>query len=164
MEFSEPFNILNVCLTRKGCFMKENSLLKCIILSIALLTACSSSLATTSPNSETALIQVVNNSDNKINFVELYFYQHLKQPTSQGAANADGSVLKKGDILSFELSSSELDLNRQVTIESIAEIDNVKMSTGTVESIQLSKGNAFNFEITEDTSSNFIFQKLEIVE
>ncbi|MFF5995409.1 hypothetical protein AAGS61_11785 [Lysinibacillus sp. KU-BSD001] len=133
-------------------------------MSIALLTACSSSLASTSPNSETALIQVVNNSDNKIRFVELYFDQDLKQPTTQGAANADGSALKKGDILSFELSSSEFDLNQPVTIKAFVEIDNVKMSAGTVESIQLSKGNAFNFEITEDTSSNVIFQKLETVE
>lgn len=144
--------------------MKKSSLLICIILSIALLTACSSSFALTSPNSQTALIQVVNNSDNKIHSVELYFYQNLKQPTSQGSANADGSALKKGDILSFELSSGELDLNQPVTIESIVEIDNVKMSAGTVESIQLSKGNAFNFEITEDKSANLIFQKLEIVE
>lgn len=84
--------------------------------------------------------------------------------TTQGAANADGSALKKGDILSFELSSSEADLNEPVTIELIVEIDNVKLSAGTIKSIQLSMGNAFNFEITEDTSSNLMFQKLEVVE
>ena len=67
------------------------------------------------------------------------------------------------DIFSFELSNSEIDLNQPVTIEFIVEIDNVKISAGTVKSIQLSKGNAFNFEITEDKSSNLIFQKLETV-
>ena len=144
--------------------MKKISFFISIILSIALLTACSSSLASTSPNSETALIQVVNNSDNKMNFIELNFYQYGKQLTTQGAANADGSNLKKGDILSFELSSSEVDLNEPVTIELIVEVNNVKLSAGTIKSIQFSKGKAFNFEITEDTSSNLIFQKLEVVE
>lgn len=140
--------------------MKKLSLLNCIILSITLLTACSSSLASTSPNSETALIQVVNNSDSKIHLVELYLHQVLKQTLAQGVANADGSDLEQGNILSFEISSNEFDLNRTVTIELIVEIDNVKQSAGIVKSIQLSKGNAFNFEITEDTSGNLIFQKL----
>lgn len=144
--------------------MKKSSLLIWMIVSIALLTACSNSFALTSPNSQTALIQVVNNTDQKIHSVELHFYQNLKQPTSQGSANADGSALKKGDILSFELSSEHLDLNQPVTIESIVEIDNVKMSTGTVTSIQLSKGNAFNFEITEDSSAALLFQTLDVVD
>lgn len=144
--------------------MKKNSLLIGLILSIALLTACSSSLASTSPNSATALIQVVNNSDKEIQSVELHPYQYVTQLSTQGVANADGSAFKKGDILSFELSSSEIDLNQPVTIELIVESDNVKFSAGTIKSIQLSKGNAFNFEITKDTSSNFIFQKLEIDE
>lgn len=144
--------------------MKKISYFICIILSIALLTACSSSLASTSPNSETALIQVVNNSHNKIQFIELHFYQDGKQLSTQGAANADSSALKKGDILSFELNSREADLNEPVTIELIVEIDNVKLSVGTIKSIQLSKGKAFNFEIAEDTSSNLLFQKLEVVE
>ena len=144
--------------------MKKISLFIYIILSMALLAACSSSLASTSSNSETALIQVVNNSHNEINFVELHFYQYGKQLSTSGAANADGSALKKGDIISFELSSSEADLNEPVTIELIVEIDNVKLSAGTVKSIQFSKGKAFNFEIAEDTLSNLMFQKLEVVE
>lgn len=144
--------------------MKKSSLLICMIVSIALLAACSSSFALTSPNSQTALIQVINNADHKIHSVELYFYQNLKQPISQGSANADGSALKKGDIVSFELSSGDLDLNQPVTLESIVKIGNVKISAGTVTSIQLSKGNAFNFEITEDTSANLIFQKVDVVE
>ena len=144
--------------------MKKISLLIGLILSIVILTACSSSLASTSPNGTTALIQIVNNSDKKIQSVELHPYQAVTQLSTQGLANADGSALKKGDILSFELSSSEIDLNQPVTIELIVEIDNVKFSVGTVKSIQLSEGNAFNFEITKDTSSNLIFQKLEIDE
>ena len=144
--------------------MKKKSFLVCIILVIALLTACSSSLATTSPNSQTALIQVVNNFDNNIRSIELDFHQNGMQLTTQGAANADGSALKKGDILSFEVSSSDFDLNQPITIKANVKINNVKMFAGTVELIQLSKGNAYNFEITEDTSSNLIFQKLEIVE
>ena len=143
--------------------MKKLFYLICIILLVALLTACSSSLASTSPNNATALIQVVNNSDKKIHSVELHPSQYVKQLSTQGLANADGSSFKKGDIFSFELSSSEIDLNQPVTIEFIVEIDNVKISAGTVKSIQLSKGNAFNFEITEDKSSNLIFQKLETV-
>ena len=136
--------------------MKKLSFFIYILLSIALLTACSSSLASTSPNSETALIQVVNNSHNKMNLVELYFYQYGVLITTQGVANADGSALKKGDSLSFELSSSEINLNEPVTIELMVEINNVKLSAGTVKSIQLSKGNVFNFEITEDTSFNLL--------
>ena len=136
--------------------MKKISFWICIVLSIALLMACSNSLASTSPNSETALIQVVNNSHNKMNLVELYFYQYGVLITTQGVANADDSALKKGDSLSFELNSSEINLNEPVTIEVMVGINNVKFSVGTVKSIQLSKGNAFNFEITEDTSSNLL--------
>ena len=144
--------------------MRKNTFLICIILLVALLTACSSSLASKSPNSQTALIQVINNFNNKIDSVELSFYQYGVQVNTQGTANADGSAFKKGDILSFEVSGSDFDLNQPITIKSTVKINNVKMFAGTVESIQLSKGNAFNFEITEDTSSNLIFQKLEIVE
>lgn len=144
--------------------MRKNSLVICFILSIALLNACSSSLASTSPNSATALIQVVNNSSKKIHSVELHTHQYLTQISTQGVSNADGSAFKKGDILRFELSSSEIDLNQPVTIELIVDTDNAKFSAGTVKSIQLSKGNAFNFEITENTSSELIFQKLEIDE
>ena len=162
MVNNEPFNIRGVCLRNKvkGYVMKRISLLICVILSIALLTACSSSLSSTSPNSATALIQVVNNAHNKIQSVELNFYQDGQQLTTQGSANADGSALKKGDILSFELGSSELDLSQPVTIEASVTIDNVKLSAGTVKSIQLSEGNAFHFEITEDTSSDLIFQNM----
>ena len=144
--------------------MKKISFWICIVLSIALLTACSNSLASTSPNSETALIQVVNNSDEKIHLVELHFYQYGKQISTQGGMNADGSALKKGDFLGFELSSIDVDLNEPITIEANVEIDNVKRSVGAVQSIQLSKGNAYNFEIIEDSSSNLIIQKLEMVE
>ena len=144
--------------------MKKISFWICIVLSIALLTACSSSLASTSPNSETALIQVVNNSNEKIHLVELHFHQYGKQISTQGGTNADGSALKKGDFLGFELSSIDVDLNEPITIEVSVEIDNVKQSAGAVQSIQLSKGNAFNFEIIEDSSSKLIFQKLENVE
>ena len=57
------------------------------------------------------------------------------------------TAFKKGDILSFELSSSEFDLHQLVTIEAAVTIDNVKLSAGTIKSIQLSEGNAFHFEI-----------------
>ena len=144
--------------------MKKISLLLYILLSIALLAACSNSLVSISPNSETALIQVVNNADSKIHVVELNFSQYGTQITTQGVANADGSAFRKGDILSFELNNSDIDLDQPVTIESSVTIDNVKVSVGTVRSIQLSKGNAFNFEITEDTSSNLIFEMLEMGE
>ena len=158
MVHNEPFNIHDVCLKNKikRCFVKKISLLICILLSVTLLTACSSSLASTSPNSETALIQVVNNSDEKINLVELHFHQYGKQISTQGGTYADGSALKKGDFLGFELSNIDVDLTDPITIEVSAEIDNVKRSAGAVQSIQLSKGNAFHFEITEDSSfSNF---------
>ena len=135
-----------------------------IVLSVALLTACSSSLASTSPNSETALIQVVNNSDEKIHLVELHVHQYGKQISTQGGTYADGSALKKGDFLGFELNSIDVDLNEPITIEVSVEIDNVKQSVGAVQSIQLSKGDVFNFEIIEDSSSKLIFQKLENVE
>lgn len=144
--------------------MKKITLLLYVLLSIALLAACSNSLVSTSPNSETALIQVVNNSDSKIHVVELNFSQLGTQLTTQGVTNADGSAFRKGDILSFELNSSDIDFDQPVTIESSVTIDNVKVSVGTVRSIQLSKGNAFNFEITEDTSSNLIFEMLEMSE
>lgn len=144
--------------------MKKISFWLCTVLSIALLTACSNSLASTSPNSETALIQVVNNSDEKIHLVELHFHQYGKQISTQGGTYADGSALKKGDFLGFELSSIDVDLSEPITIEVTIKIDNVKQSVGAVQSIQLSKGNVFNFEITEDSSSKLIFQKLENVE
>ena len=144
--------------------MKKLSFWICIVLSIALLTACSNSLASTSPNSETALIQVVKNSDEKIHLVELHFYQYGTQISTQGGTYADGSAVKKGDFLGFEVSSSDVDLNEPFTIEVNVEIDNVKRSAGAVQSIQLSKGNVFNFEIIEDSSSNLIIQKLENVE
>lgn len=118
--------------------MKKISQLICLMLSIAILTACSSSLASTSPNNSTAFIQVVNNSGKKIQSVELHPEQSVTQLSAQGLANADGSAFKKGDILSFELRSSELDFNQPVTIELIVEVDNVKLSAGTVQSIQLS--------------------------
>ena len=56
--------------------MKKISFWICIVLSIALLTACSNSLASTSPNSEATLIQVVNNSNEKIHLVELHVHQY----------------------------------------------------------------------------------------
>ena len=105
--------------------MKKISFWLCIALSIALLTACSNSLASTSPNSETALIQVVNNSDEKIHLVELHVHQYGKQISTQGGMHADGSALTKGDFLGFELSSIDVDLNDPVTIEVTVEIDNV---------------------------------------
>ena len=117
-----------------------------IVLSVSLLTACSSSLASTSPNSETALIQVVNNSDEKIHLIELHVHRLGKQISTQGGAYADGSTLKKGDFLSFELSSMDVDLNEPVTLEVSVKIDDVKRSVGVVQSIQLSKGDVFNFE------------------
>ena len=144
--------------------MKKNSFWICIVLSIALLTACSNSLASTSPNSETALIQVVNNSDEKIHLIELHFYQYGNQISTQGGMNADGSALTNGDFLGFELSSIDVDLSEPITIEVSVEIDDVKQSAGAVQSIQLSKGNVFNFEIIKDSSSKLIFQKLEMVE
>ena len=144
--------------------MKKFSFWICIVLSIALLTACSNSLASTSPNSETALIQVVNNSDEKIHLVELHIHQYGKQISTQGGTYANGSALTNGDFLGFELSSIDVDLSEPVTIEVSVEIDNVKQSAGAVQSIQLSKGNVFNFEIIEDPSSKLIFQKLENVE
>lgn len=144
--------------------MRKISFWICIVLSIALLTACSSSLASTSSNSETALIQVVNNSDEKIHLVELHFYQYGTQISTQGGTYADGSAVKKGDFLDFEVSSSDVDLNEPITIEVSVEIDNVKRSVGAIQSIQLSKGNAYNFEIIKDSSSNLIIQKLENVE
>ena len=144
--------------------MRKISFWICIVLSIALLTACSSSLASTSPNSETALIQVVNNSDEKIHLVELHFHQYGTQISTQGGTYADGSAVKKGDFLGFELSSSDVDLNEPITIEVSVEINNVKRSVGAIQSIQLSKGNVFNFEIIEDSSSKLIIQKLENVE
>ena len=144
--------------------MRKISFWICIVLSIALLTACSSSLASTSPNSETAFIQVVNNSDEKIHLVELHFHQYGTQISTQGGTYADGSAVKKGDFLGFELSSSDVDLNEPITIEVSVEINNVKRSVGAIQSIQLSKGNVFNFEIIEDSSSKLIIQKLENVE
>ena len=144
--------------------MKKISFWLCIALSIVLLTACSNSLASTSPNSETALIQVVNNSNEKIHLIELNFHRYGKQISTQGGTYADGSALKKGDFLGFELSSIDVDLNEPITIEASVEIDDVKQSVGAIQSIQLSKGNVFNFEIIEDSSSKLIFQKLENVE
>ena len=144
--------------------MKKISFWLCIVLSIALLMACSNSLASTSPNSETALIQVVNNSNEKIYLIELHVQQHGKQISTQGGINADGSALKKGDFLGFELSSIDVDLNEPITIEVNVEINNMKQSVGAVQLIQLSKGDVFNFEIIEDSSSELIFQKLETVE
>ena len=55
----------------------------------------------------------------------------------QSKIDGDGSAFKKGDILSFELSSSEFDLHQLVTIEAAVTIDNVKLSAGTIKSIQL---------------------------
>ena len=144
--------------------MKKFSFWICIVLSIALLTACSNSLASTSPNSETALIQVVNNSDEKIHLVELHIHQYGKQISTQGGTYANGSALTNGDFLGFELSSIDVDLSEPITIEVSVEIDDVKQSAGAVQSIQLSKGNVYNFEIIEDSSSKLIFQKLENVE
>ena len=144
--------------------MKKISFWLCIVLSIALLTACSNSLASTSPNSETALIQVVNNSDEKIDLVELHVHQYGHQISTQGGMNADGSALTNGDFLGFELGSIEVDLNDPIAIGVTVKINNVRRSVGAVQSIQLSKGDVFNFEIIEDSSSKLIFQKLENVE
>ena len=144
--------------------MKKISFWLCIVLSIALLTACSNSLTSTSPNSETAFIQVVNNSDQKIHLVELHIHQYGRQISAQGGTYADGSALTKGNFLGFELSSIDVNLNDPITLEVSVEIDNAKQSVGAVQSIQLSKGDVFNFEIIEDSSSDLIIQKLETVE
>ena len=144
--------------------MKKISFWICIALSIVLLTACSNSLASTSPNSETALIQIVNNSDEKIDLVELHVHQYGHQISTQGGMNADGSALTNGDFLGFELGSIEVDLNDPIAIGVTVKINNVRRSVGAVQSIQLSKGDVFNFEIIEDSSPDLIIQMLENAE
>lgn len=131
-----------------------------IILSIWLLTACSQqSLATTAPNSGTALLQVINHSNSPIHSIELSFYQNGFLVSTQGGAYADGSSLKNGDFLDFQLMGHNIDFNQPVTIEARVTINKQNVLVGSIQSVQLTRGNVFNFEII-GSSSRLLFRKL----
>ncbi|WP_010676702.1 putative periplasmic lipoprotein [Bacillus timonensis] len=84
-----------------------------MIVLLILLSACTTNSGTPiEPNENNMIIHIKNNTDFKLFGLEVAILNH-----SQGSVNADGSAIKKGDELTFELLKEDLELNGEVDME-----------------------------------------------
>ena len=89
--------------------MKNKLVLVIACLMVILLAACSSNSnqQTTAPNS--VRLHITNNTNATIYGMEISWYQDGALQGTQGGMNADGSKIKKGESMVFELLPDEVD-------------------------------------------------------
>lgn len=136
--------------------MKKIILFPIALLIVICLSACNNSIST--PNPDTIVIDIKNNTNIDINGIELSWFQNGRITGTQGAMNADGSKIKKGKSLSFELTKEDVVFKDDVLfgvalLPTKRYLDKIQLNS-TV-SLDLLSGNKYYLEITQDAEGNF---------
>lgn len=127
-----------------------------ILLFLGFVTACGSSSPATPSSNNAVLLQVENNSNVEIGVIELTFSTNGTIHNTQGSMNANSSMVKRGESLTFEVDQGGL-----VTIEAAVTTkkSNGKVSIGNAITINLIKGQTAILEIIGDESSKLILKQ-----
>lgn len=128
--------------------MRRNLFGLIIILSFLVLSACEGvSPAKIKANNENMVITIKNNANFDVYGVELKIAVH--SPT---AVNADGSKIKKGDSLSFDLLAKDIELHGETIMESSILIKNKQLPLSINKTtIVLENNKELIYEITGDS-------------
>lgn len=116
--------------------------------SAAVLAACSHSSAPVT-NEHSARIEIANETDENINAIEMDVTQMNQYVSTQGGSYADGSSIKKGDTLDFELTEEGVDFTKPVDIEVRVQMDGETTKIGTLQAVQLAEGETVEAEIVD---------------
>ncbi|TYS16706.1 hypothetical protein FZC78_12010 [Rossellomorea vietnamensis] len=144
--------------------MKKGVLLTLILLSLFTLGSCSNE-TDRKPNyaekGKGVVIHVQNQLQSKIDHIQLEIYQEGKMLSSSGTVHADGSPIKKGEDLEFEILEEDLPL--EGTAEIIVLVtetngDSTKKINNSV-TVDLSKGREHFLVIQGENAGNTILKK-----
>lgn len=128
--------------------------------SAAVLAACSDSSAPVT-NEHSARIEIANETDENINAIEMDVTQMNQYVSTQGGSYADGSSIKKGDTLDFELTEEGVDFTKPVDIEVRVQMDGETTKIGTLQAVQLAEGETIEAEIVDSEDGTVNVQLVE---
>ncbi|WP_432361728.1 hypothetical protein [Sporosarcina sp. UB5] len=144
--------------------MKNKLVLAIVSLLAILLAACSnnSPQQTTAPNS--VLLHITNNTNAAIYGMEISWYQDGVLKGTQGGINADGSIIKKGESMVFELFQVDVDSTEDLLLE-IALLtspnSNTKVQLDSKTPIKLAGYGNYYYELVSDAGEIRLMQSTE---
>ncbi|MCM2676879.1 hypothetical protein [Alkalicoccobacillus plakortidis] len=115
------------------------------------ISACSNSSEEETIHKENVTLTIKNNSDVKMNGIEIKGYENGHLKSNQGSSNADGSDIKKGESLVFQFEESELDFIEDVSFEiSLLENEDTKAKiTSSKDQFDKVEPSVYYFELTD---------------
>ena len=131
--------------------MRRVLFLSITVLLLLILSACAGTPdVAIEPNNENMIIDIKNNANFDIYGVEISILEYLS-----GSVNADGSKIKKGDSLRFELLAEDIELDGETTME-VSIYNNTKNNYDVIPinkktTIELDSNKELFFEITGDS-------------
>ncbi|WP_299095682.1 hypothetical protein [uncultured Metabacillus sp.] len=101
--------------------MKRLMILAITMLLLFFVSACGNSEKTIGSNKGDIIVDIKNNADFDIYSIEIGVYKNEELKATQGSMNADGSKLKKGESLRFELTGNDFNLDGEINLEVVIE-------------------------------------------
>jgi hypothetical protein len=141
--------------------MKRNWPLLTVIMALFFLTACNLNQVD-EPKADRFLININHQADININRVQLNLTKDGEQKFSQSTVTADGSDLRKGETLTFEVLEQDTALEGEASFNLIFfDSDNNEMASVQSPSIQLAKYKEAVFTLSGDSKESM---KINIID
>ncbi|MFS0638212.1 hypothetical protein AB1K84_20095 [Mesobacillus foraminis] len=141
--------------------MKKLMILALLILLLFVVSACVDSNETKGSDKKDIIIDIKNNADFDIYSIEIGVYKNEEITATQGSMNADGSKIKKGESLRFDLSKKDfkygVEANFKVVIEKINNNRTKDMSF----KLDITQQKEYSLEIIGDSITNSDLKELK---